>query len=297
MIKELSFQDIRARVGQNCFCGEDFLFTTIQNNADTEFTSAFSGYVKLTDVMIAVVREGEVDGMINNMPFSMKSGDMLLCTNAIFLPGQFRSNDVKISLMFAQRRLLLESVPFQQLMSAAMFHFDRDYIIVSLTEEMRHQLSLYGDIYNERFKKTETPIGREIIRQLTKCFFCEVIEILAGDDDDANIKIGQNQKIVMRFFDLLEKKQPRPRFIEDYSSELCITPKHLSEVCKKVTGRTALQWITEYVVRDIRYYLLHTDLSIKEIVFLLNFPNPSFFGKYVRLNLGMSPNAFRKKTE
>lgn len=296
MIKELSFQDIRERVGQNCFCGEDFLFTTLQYKDNEENAPTLSGYVRLTDVMIAVVREGEMEGMINNTPFSMKAGDMLLCTNATFEPSQFHRSDVKISLMFAQRRLLLESVPFTQLLSAAMFHFERDYIIVSLTDETRHLLSLYGDIYNERFKKIDSPNGREIIRQLTKCFLCEVIDILGGDDV-ANVKIGQNQKIVMRFFDLLEKKQPRPRFIEDYSSELCITPKHLSEVCKKVTGRTALQWITEYVVRDIRYYLLHTDMSIKEIVFQLNFPNPSFFGKYVRLNLGMSPNAFRKKAE
>ena len=92
MIKELSFQDIRERVGQNCFCGEDFLFTTLQYKDNEENAPTLSGYVRLTDVMIAVVREGEMEGMINNMPFSMKAGDMLLCTNAIFLPGQFRSN-------------------------------------------------------------------------------------------------------------------------------------------------------------------------------------------------------------
>ena len=100
-----------------------------------------------------------------------------------------------------------------------------------------------------------------------------------------------NHKI---FINLLETTHPRPRFIDHYSSELSVTAKHLSEVCKKVSGKTALQWITEFIENDIRYFLLHTDLSIKEIVFQLQFPNASFFGKYVRSHFGKSPSEFRR---
>ena len=103
-------------------------------------------------------------------------------------------------------------------------------------------------------------------------------------------------KLFLHFINLLETTRPRPRFIDHYSSELCVTAKHLSEVCKKVSGRTALQWITEFIENDIRHYLLHTDLSIKEIVYQLQFPNASFFGKYVRAHFGKSPSEFRRST-
>ena len=48
-------------------------------------------------------------------------------------------------------------------------------------------------------------------------------------------------------------------------------------------------------MENIRYNLKQTDLNIKQISELLGFPNPSFFGKYVREHLGMSPNEYRKK--
>ena len=42
-----------------------------------------------------------------------------------------------------------------------------------------------------------------------------------------------------------------------------------------------------------RFYLKATDKDIKEIAALLGFPNASFFGKYAKDQLGMSPNAYR----
>ena len=57
----------------------------------------------------------------------------------------------------------------------------------------------------------------------------------------------------------------------------------------------ALEWIREYTEADVRYYLLNTDLSVKEIAEELGFPNLSFFGKFCRRAFGKSPNDFRKQ--
>ena len=55
----------------------------------------------------------------------------------------------------------------------------------------------------------------------------------------------------------------------------------------------AAQAAAEQVLEDIRYYLRQTDLSIKQICDKLAFPNPSFFGKYVKDHFGMTPLEFR----
>ena len=83
------------------------------------------------------------------------------------------------------------------------------------------------------------------------------------------------------------------RTVDSYASELFITPKYLSAICKKSSGKTANEWITEAVMEDIRYYLKLTDLSIKQICNIMGFPNPSFFGKYVKEHFGMPPIQFR----
>ena len=47
-------------------------------------------------------------------------------------------------------------------------------------------------------------------------------------------------------------------------------------------------------MEDIRYYLRQTDLSIKQVCDTLGFPNPSFFGKYVKEHFGRTPMQLRK---
>ena len=46
-------------------------------------------------------------------------------------------------------------------------------------------------------------------------------------------------------------------------------------------------------MEDIRYYLTHTDLTLKQVADRLGFPNPSFFGKYVKEHFGMTPAQIR----
>jgi len=95
------------------------------------------------------------------------------------------------------------------------------------------------------------------------------------------------------FLDLLHTNKVKRHTVETYASELCISPKYLTAVCKKISGKTASEWITEQVLEDIRYYLRQTDLSIKQICEKLAFPNTSFFGKYVKEHFGMTPLEFR----
>ena len=66
-------------------------------------------------------------------------------------------------------------------------------------------------------------------------------------------------------------------------------------VCKQHSGKTALQWIEEYTIADIDYYICNTDKSMNEICNIHGFPNASFFGKYVREHLGMTPLEYRNK--
>ncbi len=87
----------------------------------------------------------------------------------------------------------------------------------------------------------------------------------------------------------------KPRSVTFYANQLCVTPKYLSTVCKQISGRTAFDWINEYVQTDIRHLLKFSQMPIKEIAEALQFPNVSFFGKYCRMRLGQSPTALRRQ--
>ena len=97
-----------------------------------------------------------------------------------------------------------------------------------------------------------------------------------------------------QFIRLVSVHYKQERSVEWYSSEMCLTPKHLSEVVKQVSGRTAGQWITTLVMIEIKSLLSNTSLSIKEITDEMNFPNQSFLGKYFKNIEGISPSDFRR---
>ncbi|KAA5496916.1 helix-turn-helix domain-containing protein, partial [Bacteroides caccae] len=82
-----------------------------------------------------------------------------------------------------------------------------------------------------------------------------------------------------------------------FANELCYTPKHFSKVIKQACGRTPSDLINETAMEQIKYRLKHSDKSIKEIAEEFNFPNQSFFGKYVKAYLGTSPASYRSRKE
>lgn len=80
-----------------------------------------------------------------------------------------------------------------------------------------------------------------------------------------------------------------------YADRLHVTSKYLSSVCKKISGQTASKVIDHYVLKDIEYLMKHTSKTIKIISVELDFPDISFFGKYVKKHFGMAPKMLREK--
>ncbi|MBQ2598691.1 MAG: AraC family transcriptional regulator [Bacteroidales bacterium] len=74
-----------------------------------------------------------------------------------------------------------------------------------------------------------------------------------------------------------------------------MTPKYLSAAVKADTGRTAPEWIAEYVLMEARYYLKHTSLSVKEIAWELHFSNQMDFYRYFQRHGGISPSGYRSQ--
>jgi AraC-like DNA-binding protein len=50
-------------------------------------------------------------------------------------------------------------------------------------------------------------------------------------------------------------------------------------------------------MEQIKFQLNHSDMSMKELADYFDFANPSFFGKFVKQHLGMSPMQYRALKE
>ena len=72
-------------------------------------------------------------------------------------------------------------------------------------------------------------------------------------------------------------------------------PKYLSTILKEVMNRRPRVYIQLFTMKAIERRLRFTDMTMQEIANDLNFPNPSFFGKYFKEHTGITPMEYRMK--
>lgn len=109
----------------------------------------------------------------------------------------------------------------------------------------------------------------------------------------SNKKNISRQSIQFRkFIELLNDHSDKEREVQFYAKILGITPKYLSALCIAYSGKNASTWIDEYVTVRAKELLRERKYSIREVGEKLNFPSQSFFGRYFKRNVGISPKAF-----
>ncbi len=167
--------------------------------------------------------------------------------------------------------------------------------VFTMSDVCRDEFSSYYRLIQSKIKNHKT-VQYEILQSIIRAILLEICKILAstqGVSEDAVPTQGKN--IFNNFLKLVTTNEIKRRPITFYSSQLNITPKYLTMLCLKYSDKTASDWIVQYTIEDIRFYLKNSNLSIKEVSAKLGFANMSHFGSYVRKHLGMSPSDFRHK--
>ncbi|MEM7134212.1 MAG: helix-turn-helix domain-containing protein [Chloroflexota bacterium] len=100
--------------------------------------------------------------------------------------------------------------------------------------------------------------------------------------------------LVRHFKQLVSERFATEQSVQTYAEQLAVTPNHLSDTIKAMTGRTPGQLIRQEIALEAKRLLRHTDLTIAEIGYQLNFEDPSYFGRFFRREAGVSPGRFRQ---
>jgi AraC-like DNA-binding protein len=123
-------------------------------------------------------------------------------------------------------------------------------------------------------------------------FINHSLELQSGNGETVN---KRNDEYFNKFMTLLSQYFKRERTIEFYASKLFITPKYMTSLIRKTSGKSAMEWINEYVVMEAKHLLRHSDMTIQGISEYLNFSNQSFFAQYFKRFTGCSPSDYRTR--
>lgn len=104
----------------------------------------------------------------------------------------------------------------------------------------------------------------------------------------------RSQLLTTAFKQLVQTHSATARGVAFYANKLCITPKHLTELVKDVTGRTAGDWITAAAVLEAKALLQNPALSIQQVAASLHFTDQFAFSRFFKKSTGLSPTAYRQ---
>lgn len=247
---------------------------------------------------IAICINGKTQGIMNGQPLELHKNQVALVPQNVTISDLMVSPDFDVKAMFFTNRILQSFLRDKINVWNEAVYIRRQHIITMDDESIRFYTYFYEMLSLCFENKKDHPYRTDVIQSLLRSAILALCGSLKQTvlKDDTYVDAKSVSGYFQRFLDLLHSNKIKHRTVESYASELCITAKYLSVICKKNSGKTANEWITEHVIEDIRYYLKQTDYSIKQICDLLGFPNPSFFGKYVKEHFGMTPVQFRNKT-
>lgn len=251
--------------------------------------------VKIKHFLVILCLRGNASFSIDGRRYDMQANDLLIChpdliveQNAVGDGFEFRC--IRLSREYVQRLSLLSG---SNLWSVWVLLEAKP--LLHLTEKEAGIFCQYYDLI--RSKLTDDSYRRhqkELVDILLLAFIWDFRNLMERFASLKPVAYTSGQTLFKDFLGMLSSAYPRPRMVSAYADRLCVTPKYLSAVCKQLSGYTASELINRYVVKDIVYLLRLPDRSIKDIAFELDFPNLSFFGKYVKKHLGMSPKQYRK---
>lgn len=105
--------------------------------------------------------------------------------------------------------------------------------------------------------------------------------------------ISREMTILYEYQHLIKKNAGDLQQIHQYAALMHITPKHLSETVKRVSGSSALQLLHKEITHQAQNLLLHTSKTVAEIAYELNFESPDYFSTFFKRLTGKNPSEYR----
>ena len=245
--------------------------------------------------IIGVGTEGETSVSFNLHEFRLKKDSMFIFTpkNLLQVNSQqyFKADVIAISPDFMRRI----NIDIKNMMPLFL-KFVENPTLALTPEESRSMRGMIAQIERET-RGPETHFSFDIVSGLIAATIYKVGDImyhyLAEHPEGQNNSHNRAEEYFKQFTHLLGEHFREERSVGFYARQLCITPKYLTTLIKRISGQSVSEWIDNYVILEAKTLLKYSTMSIQEIAYYLNFPNQSFFGSYFKRNTGMSPSQYK----
>lgn len=236
--------------------------------------------------------KGKISFLFNDQLMECKAGQFLFWFADSKLSDLTFSKSFRATALLVEKDFLMSNIPDQSWSINAQLHSRVYPVKTDITIEDKDKILTNFNRLNERFCESGHRFYEEALKLQMQLFILEMWHTFANEYEKRKHSL-QTGTIYERFVQLLQRYCMQHREVQFYSNELNITPKYLNHLSKIHSGITASEWIQRYVKERIILLLQNKNLNISEIADEMEFSSRSFFTRYVKRLLGMTPNEYR----
>ena len=271
--------------------GDDILLIDNSHTMRAELSS-YNEPFRIDMTMAIIYERGSADLKINMRDYHIEAPAVLLVLNDQIYQSAGHSEDLRSKVILMSRSfsdsLFANSSEILPLKSS---------IMKNPVMKIENEENVFGQFFQLLQNIAASPRQEfkiESARHLTLSMFYGYSH-MKHEVNEVKSANSRQEEIFTKFTELLERHHKKEREIAFYADKMCMTSKHLSQVIKDYTGKTALGIIEEYVISEAKSMLLSTTMSIQQISDELKFPSQSVFGKYFKRVAGISPSEYRNR--
>ena len=273
--------------------GTDIMLIDDADNSRLDL-ALYSEPFKVDMTMAIIYEKGFVRAKINMVEYKIKAPSVVIIVNdSISQPLEY-SEDLKSKIIVMSREF--SNSMFSNLTEIRSISNSLYANSVFIMDNSNFVFDKYYDLLLNLVSSPKIKFKVEAARHMTLAMFYGYTFDEHGVDEKKN-KSSRQEMLHSKFIDLLSRNFRTEREVKFYAEKLCVTPKYLSQVVSGLTGRTPSDYIEEFVVMESKALLNSTPMTIQQVSDELHFPSQSFFGKYFKRIVGMSPKEYRKSTK
>ncbi|WP_428329793.1 helix-turn-helix domain-containing protein [Mucilaginibacter sp.] len=268
--------------------GPDFFITNEKQLLTlSEYPYRSDGYI------IGICTRGTAQVEVNLQVYEARPDAMLLATPFHVLRIYNSSPDFLCRFIVFSKAFLTENnVNSHFLESFSYFKSASLPVIYTDHEDAKMLLEIYA-LLQQKLDRQAHPYRMEISRSMLITLLYEVGSIYEKQHVIIKGKLNRKQELNILFQELVFHHYKEHRNVQYYADLLFVSPKHLTETIKDVTGRTAGEWIDDAVILEAKVLLRNQEISISNVALAIHFPDQSSFGKYFKKQTGLSPSDYR----
>ena len=276
--------------------GESFVFFHKTSN-EKEKGIDMSMPMRFGGLMFTLCLAGEVSVDINLNTYRITSDMVAVVGPDSIVKVNEVADDVDIYTLFISPEFIRDINIDINALGPRMYSHPRSPLFKMSSDEMS-LLKKYFELLHIMAKESaEDVYTKNISRCLLASILYQMMQFVdkrKSTEPEEPAGYSRRMNYVQEFIRLVHKYHRSERSVGFYAGKLFISPKYLSLIVKESTGRSAAEWIDEYVILEAKNMLRFSGKNIQQVAYELNFTSQSSFGKYFKHLTGMSPSEFMK---